>query len=398
MKFKTRLYWLFNSRVFKLLFFYFLVQGLGWLLSLVLSLDIMNVPRLELDAANDLSLNDLHYKINSRTRKYAPGTDIILINSGDLDPIKFRQELADLIKIVSLYDAKVIGIDHTFSKDPQFIGSAALIEELSENKKVVLALNTQGKDHLKIQNATYGTVNLIQEPQTVRKYEGGGQTFAAQIVRKFGVKHELPEDPFLINYVAPEYQNITFDSQAVKELAFSEPRVVPVFNAHEVMTATDASMLKGKIVLIGHFGSTALRDIKNDLEDKFSVPSDVNMIFRSPSMPGALIHANAIDNLLRKEVRFRDISATWWFKFLGLLFIFAYLYFLIFMEAGKVINILVMLGLSLPALYVVLYLMQYNLYIEMGSTLLQLLVFEEMVEIFSPLYNWIQNKLKPAEL
>jgi CHASE2 domain-containing sensor protein len=115
-------------------------------------------------------------------------------------------------------------------------------------------------------------------------------------------------------------------------------------------------------------------------------------------MPGVLIHANAIDNLLRKEVRFIEISATWWFKFLGLLLIFAYLYFLIFMEAGKVVNILLMLGLSLPALYVVLYLMQYNWYIEMGSTLLQLLVFEEMVEIFTPVYNWIQNKLKPAEL
>ena len=395
---KARLYWLFNTRVFKLLFYYFLVIGLGWLLSLVLSLDFMNVPRLELDAANDLSLNDLHYKINSRTRKYVPGTDIILINSGDLDPIKFRQELADLIKIVSLYDAKVIGIDHTFSKDPQIIGSAALIEELSENKKVVLALNTQGKDHLKIQNATYGTVNVIQEPQTVRRYEGGGLTFAAQIVKKIGVKYEIPDDPFLINYVAPEYETTTFNSQAVKELAFSEPRVIPVFNAHEVMTATDASMIEGKIVLIGHFGSTALRDIKNDLEDKFSVPSDVNMIFRSPSMPGVLIHANAIDNLLRKEVRFIEISATWWFKFLGLLLIFAYLYFLIFMEAGKVVNILLMLGLSLPALYVVLYLMQYNWYIEMGSTLLQLLVFEEMVEIFTPVYNWIQNKLKPAEL
>jgi CHASE2 domain-containing sensor protein len=119
------------------------------------------------------------------------------------------------------------------------------------------------------------------------------------------------------------------------------------------MNATDASMLKGKIVLIGHFGSTALREIKNDLEDKFSVPSDTNMIFRSPSMPGALIHANAIDNLLRKEVRFTEVSATWWFKCLGVLFVFAYLYFL---------------------------------------------VFEEMVEIFSPLYRWIQHKLKPTEL
>jgi hypothetical protein len=66
-------------------------------------------------------------------------------------------------------------------------------------------------------------------------------------------------------------------------------------------------------------------------------------------------------------------------------------------EAGKVVNILLMLGLSLPALFVVLYLMQYNWYIEMGSTLLQLLVFEEMVEIFSPLYCRIQHKLKPAE-
>ena len=218
------------------------------------------------------------------------------------------------------------------------------------------------------------------------------------MAKKFGLKHEIPDDPYLINYVAPDYQPTAFNVQSVNELAFSEPGVVPVFNAREVMNATDASMLKGKIVLIGHFGSTALRDIKNDLEDKFSVPSDENMIFRSPSMPGVLIHANAIDNLLRKEVRFTEVSATWWFKCLGVLFVFAYLYFLVFVEAGKVVNILLMLGLSLPALFVVLYQMQYNWYIEMGSTLLQLLVFEEMVEIFSPLYRWIQHKLKPTEL
>lgn len=397
MKFKAGLYWLFNKRFFKLLFFYVLVLFFGWVLNLALSLDVMNVLRLELDAANDLSLNDLHYKINSRTREHVSGTDIILINSGDLDPLTFRQELANLVEVVSLYEAKVIGIDHTFQQDSRIMGTASLVEELSNNKKVVLALDTSGKDDLKIQNATYGMVNFIQQPQTVRRYEGGTRTFAAQIAKKFGLKHEMPDDPFLINYVAPDYQSIAFTSQAVNELVFSKPCVVPVFNAREVMNANDASMLKGKIVLIGHFGSTALREIKNDLEDKFLVPSDTNMIFRSPSIPGVLIHANAIDNLLRKEVRFTEVSATWWFKCVGVLFVFAYLYFLIFVEAGKVVNIILMLGLSLPALFVVLYLMQYNWYIEMGSTLLQLLVFEEMVEIFSPFYRWIQHKLKPSE-
>ena len=155
MKFKAGLYWLFNKRFFKLLFFYVLMLLFGWVLNLALSPDVMNVPRLELDAANDLSLNDLHYKINAQTRKHLLGTDIILINSGDLDPLTFRQELADLVKVVSLYDAKVIGIDHTFSRDPRIMGTAALVQELSENNKVVLALNTQGKDHLKIQNAAY---------------------------------------------------------------------------------------------------------------------------------------------------------------------------------------------------------------------------------------------------
>ena len=268
MNFKAGLYWLFNKRFFKLLFFYVSMLLFGWVINLALSLDVMNVPRLELDAANDLSLNDLHYKINAQTRKHAHGTDIILINSGDLDPLTFRQELSDLVKVVSLYDAKVIGIDHTFSKDPRIMGTAALVQELSNNEKVVLALDTSGKDHLKIQNAAYGTVNLIQEPQTVRRYQGGARTFAAQIAKKFGLKHEIPDNPFLINYVAPDYQPTAFTLQSVNELAFSEPGVIPVFNAREVMNATDASMLKGKIVLIGHFGSTALRDIKNDLEDK----------------------------------------------------------------------------------------------------------------------------------
>jgi hypothetical protein len=45
-----------------------------------------------------------------------------------------------------------------------------------------------------------------------------------------------------------------------------------------------------------------------------------------------------------------------------------------------------MLTLSLPTLYVVLLLMNYNIYIEMGTTLLQLLVFEELAEFIDPLY------------
>lgn len=81
---------------------------------LSLELGCNECSALRIDAANDLSLNDLHYKINAQTRKHAPGTDIILINSGDLNPLTFRQELADLVGLVSLYDAKVIGIDHTF--------------------------------------------------------------------------------------------------------------------------------------------------------------------------------------------------------------------------------------------------------------------------------------------
>lgn len=397
MKLKTHLFWLFNQRFFKLLFFYVLVLVIGWVLNLALNLNVMNVLRLELDAANDLSLNDLHYKINSGNRKFGTGKDIVLVNSGDLDPTNFRQELSDLVKIVSLYDAKVIGIDHTFSRDTFNIGHAALVEELSENNKVVLALNTEGKDHLKIPKATYGTVNLIMQPQTVRRYQGGKHTFAAQIAIKFGLEYEIPESPFLINYVATDFSSIAFNMAAVTELSFSKPSVFPVFNAHDIMRATDPSMIKGKIVLIGHFGSTALRNIKNDLEDKFSVPSDTNMIFRSPSMPGALIHANAIENLLREEIRFTEVSIRWWSKILGALFVFAYLYFLIYVEAGKVVNILLMLGLSLPALFFVLYMMQFNWYIEMGGTLLQLLVFEEMVEIFSPFYIWIQDKLQPTE-
>lgn len=400
MRIRSGLAFLFKKRLFKLLFFFGLTVLLGAILQVILDHKAMSIPRLELDAAKDLCLNDLHYKINKKTKQYLPSDKIILINTGDMSSDQFRSELAELIQMVSLYEAKVIGIDHVFSNNTGIEGSRELFHELASNPKLVLALDTANKNAFIPPTSTFGSVNLIMDPYTIRKYEGGRKSFAAQIARKYDSKSEIPEDPFLINYIARDFSPLKFTKEALNEYQFSTTNDLtlnlPMFNSHDVMEGNASTIIKDKIVIIGHFGTTSLRDLKNDMEDKFPVPCEDNMIFRSATMPGALIHANAVENLIRKEIRFIEYSATWWFKGLTLILTLGYLYFLLFVDAGKVINILLLFLLSLPSLYLVLIGMQYGWYFEMGSTLLQLLVYEEMVEIFNPLYIWIEKKLKPS--
>ena len=158
----------------------------------------------------------------------------------------------------------------------------------------------------------------------------------------------------MINYIADNYYNISSNNhpfESYDEFTFSEfSSHFPLLEASDILDNSEwnqyhlQNFIADKIILIGHVGNVFLTDYKNDLEDKFPVPCDTNsLIFRQRTMPGLLIHANAIENLLAPEKQFLVLNDKTWFVILEELFIICYICFLIFFRVGKLINIIVIL-------------------------------------------------------
>jgi CHASE2 domain-containing sensor protein len=395
------------NRVFKVFFFYVAVVGLLQIFGALLEYPFMSIPNMEFKAAMDLSLNDLHYTIDKEKGGTQPSENILLVNSGDLSNDSFRFELATLIQTIDFYEPAVIGIDHDFIDDTSLAGTVELIQAISGNSRLVLGKKEDNAHRLDFEGITYGDVMFPHHSHTVRRYSNSNNTFAAEMALKMGYNTRAQlniQDTFGLNFVAQDFAELDFNRNSTSLFRFSEAAQMqlPLYKGKDIIEAHDvefaSELFKNKAVIIGHFGSGSLRNIRNDLEDKFAVPCDTNLLFRQKTMPGALIHANALENLIQPGHKFLVLSDLSWFNFLEQLMVFLYIAVLLYVPLGKTLNVLMLLGLSLPFLFLILFLMQYGYYIEMSGTLLQLLVYEELVEIFTPLYKGLKKQISKLSI
>jgi hypothetical protein len=133
-----------------------------------------------------------------------------------------------------------------------------------------------------------------------------------------------------------------------------------------------------------------------DMEDKFRVPCDTNLINRDRVMYGSVIHANALANLLKSDLQFIDVErSTIFLVFKELLFL-VFIYYLLFLNLGKMGTVTILTIGSFGMIYLTLLLMQKGIYLEIGGSLLELLVLEEAFESVEPLlrkfHKWISTK------
>jgi hypothetical protein len=106
-------------------------------------------------------------------------------------------------------------------------------------------------------------------------------------------------------------------------------------------------------------------------------------------MPGPVIHANAVENFLHPKEKFFELKG-FWFIFLQQLLYFFYLAFVLFEKLGNVTKKIALGILSVISFIVVIKLMNWGIYVTMGTTLLQLLIIEEITEMFDPYYTKLE--------
>tara|TARA_B110000285_G_C15117479_1_gene615017 strand:+ start:340 stop:1446 length:1107 start_codon:yes stop_codon:yes gene_type:complete len=350
----------------------------------------MQVFALNHISSSDFSFNDLYYRIQSEKSlegqlHFYREKSVILINSGSIDT-KFRSELAYLIDEINRHNPKVIGIDHTFLDDEWKEGTDKLKASFGESENIVLAhdpINEVTTSKYIGDGKRKGDVSFPDTLATMRNYYSHDSTFAFLLAREAfpdQAKAVSESKTFPIHYSCKGNGLKTASSQINFEC----------LEARDILNGTinskDLELLENKIIIIGHMGKERINN-ENDIEDKFAVPTDMkNITNRLPSMYGSVIHANAIENILHPETHFREWNGLWFIIFKELLII-AFLAFLLFLHFGKFINIMALTIITIPVLLIVLKLMEYNIYISMGATLLHLLLFEELVEIIGPTYS-----------
>jgi CHASE2 domain-containing sensor protein len=322
----------------------------------------MGIPSLENLAASDLSLNDLYYQ---QRNPPALSNEIILVNSGSLSSTQFRSELSQVIKQIDSYQPKVIAIDHIFDSDSSKLGTNVLFRTFQETKNLIVP--AYSKDF-----------EFPSEQHTIRRYFWGENTLAYQVALKIDStvnNHKKWSESFLLKYYSTNY----------------EPPSLPMGwqNSFVMIEASDLldpdnqflkDYIENKAIMVGLLGNSCIPH-HFDLEDKFPVPPDIELVNRQRTTPGLIIHANAVENLINPDQMFFNIHDSIWFTLIEELILLLYLSFLIFVRAGKVLNVIILLALSLPAIFLVILLMEKNLYIEIGATLIQFLLFEELVEV-----------------
>jgi CHASE2 domain-containing sensor protein len=396
-----------KPKIFKFLFFYLSSKIILLLLLPFAWTNFFQIFNLENSANPDLVFNDLYFRAQYKNcldnPHYTREKSVVLINSGSLDQDSFRLQLAEVLTKFKDIPVRAIGIDHDFRKIEK-PGTDLLKQQIENNPKIIYSYRSIKDDGTADSSylcfkAKKGDTNF-PDKYTVRRYFSHDTSFAYQLAKL--AFPEIMKGKMAMN----ETFNINFstiDSGILKchpDTIMSNSKRDVYFKYIEASDFLKDSVnsefyndeLKDKIVIIGHLG-TAFYQREYDIQDKLAVPIDMErIILREKTMHGVVIQANAIENLLHPESRFWEPGPL----LSSILNEIAYILFLLFLfgEFGKLANIFTLLLISLPYTYFVLYLMDWNIYITVTSTMLQLFFIEEYVDICKPFYNRIAKKYK----
>lgn len=406
------------KKIYKLISAYLFLKVLLLFLTWLCSFKFMGLIEIKEFAGADLSFNDLFYKVNrlSNTPTQRSSGNIVMINTGSLSSDSFRSKLAEVIIKVGDYKPKAIGVDHDFSNDTSIYGTRELSNALSLlSNKVVLGRDSRKKkdDVMEFHSSNYGVVDFPEEEGqiTVRRYSESVNSFANQMrivgsllkSEKSVESHFIEEvdgnSDFVINYIYHHDGNGLYD---VKDNFFEDVNDVndgllliegkDLLETNKIDSTIVRNLLRDNYVIIGHMGPYNFVDKVQDNEDKFRVPCDTNLINRDRVMYGAVIHANALANLLMPNLRYANIEDGLIFKIFKELLLLMFVYYLLFLNLGKMGTVTILALGSFGMIYLTLLLMKKGVYLEIGGSLLQLLVLEEAFESIEPLLHKFYNR------
>ena len=360
----------------------------------LLSQQMFQVFNLNEYLISDIQFNDLYYKKhgNASTENYmTKDKKVILVNIQEIPALSEGRELyVTLFSKLTEYKAAAIGVDVTFSKKQKDV-----FQTVKNNPKIIFANKATNSD---ISFPNNGDIRLPKigehEQRSIRYYKNDAHSFGAKLVKAAFPKIEtkVGEDPqFLIHYNSISsglsHLNNVDNLNNIKDYKF--------LNASEIIADSIniyADYFKDKIVIVGYLGDRKHADAIFDIEDKKRVPVDMQyLVNRDPLMFGAVVQANAVSTILDKDLQYYEVGDLTIFV-INLLICALFMYILLFKNLGKLWNRVILFILTIPMLWLILFLMDHGIYYKFGGTLLALLLIEEMYEILEPYDHKYLNK------
>lgn len=262
-------------------------------------------------ASQDISLNDIYYSVRSDSDPDLLGDkQVVLVNLGSKPLDSLRSALAVLLERTSQFNPAVMAVDVTFEefKEPQ---SDRLLKASLKKYRPILAKAKVGKNIFEgCTEVAY--INLPDaENQSIRNYYNYGvldgqkvPSLASLIARKkAGRSVDFSNPTFRLRYNC--FKTGYFDVFDTLNSATHNPKELlynfPAIEATDLLDPDNDKQLqlylKGKIVIFAWMGSGSMTQ-EEEVTDKFKTPTDHALVNRSPIMPGAVIHAVAVEMML----------------------------------------------------------------------------------------------------
>lgn len=424
MTFKKLKAWLFKPHhvsIKKLLivfaFFILFINALHYVLEHTNS-DLYDIKELSI---KDIDFTDIVYQTTNSTDTNL--NKILLINIGTTQTDSIRSKLTRIIPLLDSFGPKVIGVDVYFPPNPAVPDAInAQLDSLFRQKHLVIAADAENQFQFPPQEKNginYGFINFPGFAKNTRRtYYNTDQklsqlpgslaipTFASKLVSIYNPRIGLAssDSEFIIKYTGSEkgFYNV-LNSDAVKDSVhdFGALELDYLLNSTQTNRELLAELIRGKIVIIGWLGSPVM-DNEYDVTDKHRVPVNFQLFNRMPTMPGAVIQANAAHTLLT-GVSIKELNVFWHYF---ILYGIAFLYLLLFMYLHKirpillqlVVEILILILSTLFLIYCSVWLMQRNIHIKIGEILFYIVVLIEYKIFAFELYEYIHKKKAKRDL
>jgi CHASE2 domain-containing sensor protein len=284
--------------------------------------DKVNILEKFTTAINDVDFTDLYYQYKPHPKV---DENIIIVNIG----YKNRAELAEIIKIISNNDPRVIGGDIFFDQEVDtldVIGTYLLSNEFRSINNLVLAGSYQGE-------ADDGTGIIARQSPMIREHVREGivnLNIATDdpeygTVRSFKPVTEINETKHLsfgflvasfLDTAVLKYANE--DEMMIRWYGYGNRNATSLgtfktFDPSQIINGEfEKQDIKGKIVLLGFMGELVGDYVPGEI---FFTPLNKKIIGRSlPDMYGVEVHANIIKMIVDREFIFHSRTTDFLFN------------------------------------------------------------------------------------